>query len=62
MVNGCLVTDKDNIALFDKMVPEETMLRNRQTRNKNCLLRPCLLTDRHKMNILYRELPIDASY
>jgi hypothetical protein len=36
--------------------------RNRPIRNKNCLCWPCLLMDQEKMNILYREPPIDASY
>jgi hypothetical protein len=36
--------------------------RNRPIRNKNCLLRPCLLMDRNEMNTLYRGPPIDASY
>ena len=36
--------------------------RNRPIRNKNCLWRPCLLTDRDKMNTLYRGPSIDASY
>ena len=31
-------------------------------RNKNCLWRPCLLTDRNKMSNLYRGTSIDASY
>ena len=35
---------------------------NRPIRNKNCLLRPCLLIDRDKMSILQRGPSIDASY
>ena len=31
-------------------------------RNKNCLWRPCLLTDRDEMSNLYRGHVIDASY
>jgi membrane protein YqaA with SNARE-associated domain len=31
-------------------------------RTKNCLWRPCLLTDREEMSNLYREPSIDASY
>jgi hypothetical protein len=31
-------------------------------RNKNCLWRPCLLTDRNEMSNLYRGPFIDASY
>ena len=36
--------------------------RNQAIRNKSCLWRPCLLTDRDKMSNLYREPSIDASY
>jgi hypothetical protein len=36
--------------------------RNQPIRNKNCLWRSCLLTDRDKMSNLYRGPSIDASY
>jgi hypothetical protein len=36
--------------------------RNQPIRNKNGLLRPCLLMDRDKISILYRGASIDASY
>jgi hypothetical protein len=36
--------------------------RNQPIRNKNCLWRPCLLTDRDEMCNLYRGPTIDASY
>jgi hypothetical protein len=36
--------------------------RNRPIRNKNGLWRPCLLTDRDEISILYRGPSIDASY
>ena len=36
--------------------------RNQPIRNKNDLWRPCLLTDRDDMSILYRGPSIDASY
>jgi hypothetical protein len=35
---------------------------NEPIRNKNCLRRPCLLTDRNEMSNLYRGPAIDASY
>ena len=35
---------------------------NQPIRNKNCLWRPCLLTDWDEMSNLYREPSIDASY
>ena len=36
--------------------------RNQPIWNKNCLWQPCLLTNRDKMNTLYRGPSIDASY
>jgi hypothetical protein len=39
----------------------EDILRNIPTRNKNCLWRPCLLTDGDYMNLCHRGLSIDAS-
>ena len=36
--------------------------RNQPIRNKKCLWRPCLLTYRDVLSILYRETSIDASY
>jgi transketolase N-terminal domain/subunit len=36
--------------------------RNQPIRNKNCLWRPCLLTDRDEMSTLCRGHAIDASY
>ena len=36
--------------------------RNQPIRNKNCLWRPCLLTDRDEMSNLYRGPAIDVSY
>ena len=40
----------------------EDFFRNQPIKNKNCLWRPCLLTDRDEMSILYRGHAIDASY
>ena len=36
--------------------------RNQPIRNKNCLWRSCLLTDRDKISSLYRRPSIDAFY
>jgi hypothetical protein len=44
------------------MVSEEKNLKNQPIRNKNRLWRPCLLTDRDEMSIIYRGPSIDASY
>jgi hypothetical protein len=40
----------------------EDFFRNQPFRNKNCLWRPCLITDRDEMSSLYRGPAIDASY
>jgi hypothetical protein len=39
---------------------EEKIFRNPPIRNKNCLWRPCLLTNRDEMSNLYRGLSIHA--
>jgi hypothetical protein len=44
------------------MVSEEKNFKNQPIRNKNHLWQPCLLMDREEMSILYRGLPIDATY
>ena len=36
--------------------------KNRPIRNTNCLWRPCLLMDQHKINNLYKGPSINASY
>jgi len=40
----------------------EDFFRKEPIRNKNCLWRPCLLTDQDEMSNLYRGPSIDASY
>ena len=40
---------------------QRIFFRNLPARNKNCLWWPCLLTDRDKMNNLYKGPSIDAS-
>ena len=47
---------------FGQAVSEQKIFRNRPIRNKNCLWWQCLLMDRDKMSILYREPYINASY
>jgi hypothetical protein len=44
------------------LTEEKIFFRNQPIRNKNCLWRPCLLTDWDKMSNLYRGHSIDASY
>jgi hypothetical protein len=45
-----------------KQFQRRRFFRNQPIRNKNGFWRPCLLTDREKMSILYRAPYIDASY
>jgi hypothetical protein len=45
-----------------KRFQRRRFFRNQPIRNKNCLWRPCLLTDRYEMSNFYRVLSIDASY
>jgi hypothetical protein len=40
----------------------EKILKNRPIRKKNCLWRPCLLTDRDEMRKVYRGPSMEASY
>ena len=47
---------------FGQTVSEEKNFKNRPIRNKNCLQRPCLSTDRDEINNHYRGPYIDASY
>jgi hypothetical protein len=44
-----------------KWFQRKRCFRNRTIRNKNCLWRPCLLTDQNGMSNLYRGPSIDAS-
>jgi hypothetical protein len=41
---------------------QRRFFRNQPIRNKNCLWRPCLITDRDEMSNLYRGPAMDASY
>jgi hypothetical protein len=45
-----------------KQFQRRRFLEINQTRNKNCLWQPCLLTDQDEMSNLYRGPSIDASY
>ena len=74
----CLLTDQDKIgnlyrgSFIDapyhisfhlaQRFQRTSFFTNRPIRNKNCLMRPCLLMDRDEMSILYRGPSIDASY
>ena len=74
----CLLTDRDEMCNLyrgtsanasyqvsvhlAKRFQRRRCFRNRPIRNKNCLSRLCLLTDRDDMCSLYRGPSIDASY
>ena len=74
----CLLTDRDKMSNLyrgpsiyasyhvsvhlAKRFQMKRFFRNRPIINKNCLWRPCLLTDQNEMSILYRGPSIDASY
>jgi hypothetical protein len=45
-----------------KRFQRKSCFRNRTIRNKNCLWRPCLLTDQNGMSNSHRGPSIDASY
>jgi hypothetical protein len=47
---------------FLEINQSEKIFRNQPIRNKNCLWRPCLLTDRDEIRNVYRGPSIDASY
>ena len=51
-----------NFGSFGKVVSEEKIFRNRPIRNKNCLWRPSLLTNRDEMSNLYRGPSIHVFY
>ena len=74
----CLLTDRDEMSNLywgpskdtsyqssihlAKRLQRRSFFRNQPIWNKNCLWRPCLLTDREEMSNLYRGPAIDASY
>ena len=45
-----------------KRLQRRIFLRNQPIRKKNCMWRPCLITDRNEMSNLYRGLSKDPSY
>ena len=51
-----------SLGTFGQAVSEENIFKNRPIRNKNCLWRPCLLTDWNKISNRNRGFSIDASY
>ena len=55
----CFLPSFDSVG---QAVSEKKIFRNRPIRNKNCLWRPCLLTNRNEMCNLHRGPSIDASY
>ena len=74
----CLLTDREEMSILHRGPPiddtyqvsvhlvqrfqRRRFLRNQPIRNKNCLWRPCLLTDRDEISNLHRGSSIDVSY
>ena len=74
----CLLADRDEMSNLYKRPAKDAsyqvsvhlakrfqrrrLFRNQPFRNKNCLWRPCLLTDRDEMSNRNRGLSIDAYY
>ena len=74
----CLLTDQDEMSNLyigpsidvscqvavhmAKRFQRRRFFRSQPIRNKNCLWRPCLLTDQDEMSNLYRGPSMDASY
>jgi hypothetical protein len=56
------LVDRPSFGSFGKVVSEEKIFRNPPIRNKNCLWRPSLLTNRDEMSNLYRGPFIHAFY
>jgi hypothetical protein len=56
---GCFLPSFDS---FGSGFREEDFFRNQPIRNENCLWWPCLLMDRDKINNIYGEPSIHASY
>jgi hypothetical protein len=54
--------DQTCFGSFGQAVSEEKIFLNRPIRNKNCLWRPCLLTDQDEICNLYRGPSRDTSY
>ena len=59
---GCFLPNFDSFGQVPKCLQKRRFFRNQPIRNKNCLWRPCLLTDCDEMSNLYRGHAIDASY
>jgi hypothetical protein len=78
MWRPCLLTDQDKMSILYrrpskdasyqvsihlvKQFQRRRFCRNQPIKNKNCLWRPCLLTDQNERNNLYRRPDIDSSY
>ena len=78
MWQPCLLTNRDEMSSryrgpskgdsyqmlvhLGKRFQKRSLSRNRPTRNKNCLWRPCLFTDPDEMSNIYRGPSTDTSY
>ena len=59
---GSSIDGDDQVSIHLAKWFQRRFFRNQPIRNKNCLWRPCLLTNQDEMSNLYREPSIDASY
>jgi hypothetical protein len=63
LCRGPYIDASYQVSVYLAMQFQRRFFRNRPIRNKNCLWRPCMLTDRDEMDNLYRGPYIDhASY
>jgi hypothetical protein len=63
LYRGPSIDASDQVSVhLAKRFQRRRFFRNWPIRNKNCLWRPCLLTDREEMCNLYRGPSIDVSY
>ena len=63
LYRGPPIDDTYQVSIYlVKRFQRRRFFRNQPIRNKNCLWRPCLLTDEDEMSNLYRGPSIDASY
>ena len=63
LYRGPPIDDTYQVSVYlAKRFQRRNVFRNQPIRNKNCLWRPCLLTDRDELSNLYRGPSKDASY
>jgi hypothetical protein len=60
LCRGPYIDASYQVSVYLAMQFQRRFFRNRPIRNKNCLWRPCMLTDRDEMDNLYRGPYIDV--